>query len=229
MSNIDKAEIAKFSSQAAQWWDTTEMKGLHQINPLRVHYINEKAQLKGKHLLDIGCGGGIFTESAAQNGAQVTGIDVCPEALQVAKLHQQINHLNIQYELTTAEDKAKSHPQAYEVVTCLELLEHVPDPKSIVQACAQLVKPGGHVFFSTLNRTLMAYLQAIIAGEYVLKFLPKHTHDYSKFIKPSELTAWCRDAGLSALDIIGIQYSPFTREFQLSKNISVNYLMWLRK
>lgn len=228
--NIDPAEIAKFSQLASHWWDPMgEMKSLHDINPLRLHYIDQKSNIKDKKVLDIGCGGGILSESMAKLGASVTAIDMSKEAIQIAKLHLHESKIQVDYSVSTAEAFAEKHPATFDVVTCLEMLEHVPDPYSIVKACATLVKPGGHVFFSTLNRNPKSYLFAIIGAEYLLKLLPKNTHDYAKFIKPSELAEWARKSGLHTKNMIGLTYHPFTKAYQLTDDISVNYLMQLEK
>ncbi|MES2219185.1 MAG: bifunctional 2-polyprenyl-6-hydroxyphenol methylase/3-demethylubiquinol 3-O-methyltransferase UbiG [Pseudomonadota bacterium] len=228
--NVDTGEIAKFSEHAAHWWDPEgDFKPLHLINPLRLNYINEKINLTGKKVIDIGCGGGILTEGMAQLNAEVTGIDMSEAALNIAKLRQLETHTKIQYQLTTAEAIAATNAGQYDVVTCLEMLEHVPDPISVVNACATLVKPGGKVFFSTLNRNPKAYLQAIIGAEYLLKLIPRNTHDFAKFIKPSELAQWAEAAELSVMDMTGITYNLFTRQYKLTDNVDVNYLMYLQK
>lgn len=228
--NIDHSEIAKFSASAAHWWDPQgEFKALHEINPLRLNYINEKAELAGKTVIDIGCGGGILAESMAKMGAHVTGIDMSPAALNVAKLHLLESGIEIEYLQSTAEALADQRPNQYDIVTCLEMIEHVPDPTAIVQAAANLVKPGGHIFFSTLNRNLKSYLFAIVGAEYILKLLPQNTHDFAKFIRPSELSEWSRKVGLIVKDMIGIHYNVFTKEFSLVKDVSVNYLMYLKR
>jgi len=226
MMNVDRIEISKFSEQAAHWWDLNgQFKSLHDINPLRLNYINERAPLNGKSVIDIGCGGGILTESMAKLGARVTGIDMSEAALQVAKLHQLESGINVEYQLITAEQMAAQRPAQYDVVTCLEMLEHVPDPAAIVKACATLVKPGGHIFFSTINRNLKAYLFAVVGAEYILKLLPQATHDFAKFIRPSELEAWIRQTGLTVKDITGMSYNLFTKEYTLNSDVSVNYLV----
>jgi 2-polyprenyl-6-hydroxyphenyl methylase/3-demethylubiquinone-9 3-methyltransferase len=223
--NVDPQEIEKFASLAAHWWDKEgELKTLHQVNPLRLNYISEKIDLAGLRIVDVGCGGGILTESLAQQGAIVTGIDLNKPGIEVAKLHQLETGLQIEYLATPVETLAAERPGAYDVVTCLEMLEHVPDPAAIIEACAVLVKPGGHLFFSTLNRNFKSYLFAILGAEYLLKLLPKNTHDYAKFIRPSELTNWGRSAGLSPQELKGIAYQPFTQQFSLTDDISVNYL-----
>jgi 2-polyprenyl-6-hydroxyphenyl methylase/3-demethylubiquinone-9 3-methyltransferase len=227
--NVDPIEIAKFSVSAMHWWDPEgQFKTLHQINPLRLNYINEKTPLNGLKVIDIGCGGGILAESMAKLGAQVTGIDMSPEALNVAKLHALESSVRMEYLHITAEEIATQRPGEYDVVTCLEMLEHVPDPMAIIQACATLVKPGGQVFFSTLNRNLKAYLFAIVGAEYILKLLPKQTHDFAKFIKPSELSEWSRKAGFTVKEMIGIHYNVLNKKFSLNADVSVNYLMHLK-
>lgn len=228
--NIDPAEIDKFSAVAAHWWDTEgEFKTLHEINPLRLKFINDKAPLSGKTVIDIGCGGGILTESMAQLGATVTGIDMSRAALDVAKLHQLETGSHIEYELTTAEEIAEARAGQYDIVTCLEMLEHVPDPTAIVQACATLLKPNGHLFLSTINRNPKAYLFAIIGAEYLLKLLPQHTHDYAKFIKPSELAEWIRNSDLSIKEMMGIHYNVLSKKFTMGSDISVNYMVHAQK
>jgi 2-polyprenyl-6-hydroxyphenyl methylase / 3-demethylubiquinone-9 3-methyltransferase len=228
--NYDSQELAKFASLAAHWWDVEgELKALHQINPLRLGYITKKIPLQGKAIVDIGCGGGILAESMAKQGANVTGIDLNKPVIEVAKLHQLESGTNVEYLQIAAESLAAERPGQYDVVTCLEMLEHVPDPSAIIHACATLVKPGGHVFFSTLNRNPKSYLFAIIGAEYLLKILPKNTHDYAKFIRPSELNAWAKHAALTPLEMKGINYQPFTKQFSLSDDISVNYLFYAQK
>jgi 2-polyprenyl-6-hydroxyphenyl methylase/3-demethylubiquinone-9 3-methyltransferase len=228
--NIDQTEIEKFAKLASHWWNPQgELKTLHDINPLRLQYITEKVSLKDKKVLDIGCGGGILAESMDHCGALVTGIDLGAEALQAAEFHQKTSKTNVSYKLVSAEEFATTHAGQFDVITCLELLEHVPDPLSIIQAAATLLKPGGHVFFSTLNRTVKSYLFAIVGAEYVLKILPKNTHDFSKFIRPSELAEWARQSHLTVNDITGMNYNPLTKECKLSENVSINYLMCLTK
>lgn len=225
-NNVDPAEIKKFSDLAHRWWDpTSEFQPLHAINPLRLDYIDRLAPLAGKCVLDVGCGGGILSESMALRGAQVTGIDMGEAPLTVAKLHSQESQVSVTYAQATAEEFAERHPQQFDVVTCLEMLEHVPDPSSVVAACAELVKPGGHVFFSTINRNPKAYLFAIIGAEYILRLLPKGTHDFRKFIRPSELDQWARQATLAPRDMIGMGYNPLTKQYFLEANVDVNYML----
>ena len=228
--NFDPDELAKFEELAYRWWDRdSEFKPLHDINPLRLNFIDERVQLAGKKVLDVGCGGGILSESMAQKGATVKGIDLGKAPLSVAQLHAKESGLNISYEMIAAETLAEKEPQHYDVVTCLEMLEHVPSPESIVNACSQLVKPGGHVFFSTINRNPKAYLFAVIGAEYVLNLLPKGTHEYEKFIRPSELDRWIRNSQLSTQEIIGMSYNPLTKHYWLGKDVSVNYLVHSKK
>lgn len=223
--NIDPAEIAKFEELAHRWWDpNSEFKPLHDINPLRLDYIDNHVSLQGKAVLDVGCGGGILSEGMASRGARVTGIDMGEAPLNIARLHKIESGVEVDYQQVTAEDFAEKHEGNFDVVTCMEMLEHVPDPASVIAACATLVKPGGHVFFSTINRNPKAWLMAIIGAEYFLKLLPKGTHDYAKLIKPSELAAWARAAGLRLTDISGMSYHPLTKEYRLSRDPSVNYL-----
>src|SRR5690606_24222159 len=226
MSNVDQAEIAKFEALAHRWWDReSEFKPLHEINPLRVNWIDERATLAGKKVLDVGCGGGILSESMARRGAQVTGIDMGEAPLSVARLHQLESELDIDYRQITAEALAAEQPGQYDVLTCLEMLEHVPDPASVIRACHALVKPGGQVFFSTINRNPKAYALAIVGAEYVLRLLPRGTHDYQKFIRPSELGAWCRATGLEVKDIVGLTYNPLTKHYKLENDVDVNYMV----
>ena len=225
-ANADPAELRKFSDLAHRWWDpTSEFKPLHEINPLRLRWIDAKAALAGKQVLDVGCGGGILSESMAALGADVTGIDLSEKALGVARLHLFESGLKVDYRHASAEAFADEHAGRFDVVTCMELLEHVPDPSSTVRACARLVKPGGHVFFSTLNRNLKSYLFAVIGAEYVLKLLPKGTHEYAKFIKPSELARYCRDARLDSEELLGMSYNPITKVYSLGSDTDVNYLL----
>ncbi len=229
--NVDRAEIAKFEALASRWWDMeSEFKPLHDINPLRTNYIDSFAQLAGKTVLDVGCGGGILSEGMAQRGATVTGIDMGEAPLNVARLHALESGVSIDYRQLPVEQLAAEQPASFDVVTCMEMLEHVPDPASVIKACFDLVKPGGMVFFSTINRNPKAYAFAIIGAEYLLRLLPAGTHDYSKFIKPSELTRWCRAAGLDVTHMTGMVYNPLTKIYKLKDNdVSVNYLMATRK
>jgi len=230
-ANVDAGEIAKFERMANRWWDPQgDFKPLHQMNPVRANYIDLKARVAEKKLLDIGCGGGLLTEAMAQRGALVTGIDMGEAPLEVARLHAESSGLSIDYRRTTAEQLAAEAPEQFDVVTCLEMLEHVPDPAQVINACFALVKPGGHVFFSTLNRTPKAYLMAVLGAEYVLRWLPRGTHEYKKFIRPSELAAWSREAGLQVRDIAGIVYNPFNQSFRtVVGDVDVNYIMYLQK
>jgi 2-polyprenyl-6-hydroxyphenyl methylase/3-demethylubiquinone-9 3-methyltransferase len=229
-SNVDPNEVAKFDALASGWWDKEgESKPLHEINPLRLGYVEQRAGLKNKQVIDVGCGGGILSEALTQSGADVTGIDMGKMALDVALLHSIEAGLKINYQHITAEQKAQQSPAGFDVVTCMEMLEHVPDPVSVVKACSDLVKPGGDVFLSTLNRHPKAYLFAILGAEYIRKMLPKGTHDYSRFIRPSELARWCRQAGLEVVDITGMNYNLFTQDFKLGDDVTVNYLMHCRK
>src|SRR6266508_2967644 len=224
--NADPRELEKFSALAHRWWDPgSEFRPLHQINPLRLDWIDGLAPLAGKSALDIGCGGGILAEAMAKRGARVTGIDLSEKALTVAQLHLLESKIAVASEAISAEDLAARSPGAYDVVTCMELLEHVPDPASTVRACARLARPGGHVFFSTINRNLKSYLFAVIGAEYVLKLLPKGTHDYARFVKPSELARHCRDSGLAVRGIVGMTYNPFSRSYALGSDTDVNYLL----
>jgi len=229
-ANADPAEVQKFSDLAHRWWDpTSEFRPLHEINPLRLGWIDSKAGLAGKRVLDVGCGGGILSEGMAALGASVTGIDLSDKALGVARLHLFESGHKVDYQLSSAEQFAQRHAGTFDVVTCMEMLEHVPDPSSTVAACAQLVKPGGDVFFSTINRNLKAYLLAVIGAEYVLELLPKGTHDYAKFIRPSELSRYCRQAGLETAEIIGMTYNPISRTYSLCRDTDVNYLLHARR
>jgi len=230
MTNADPIELEKFSQLAHKWWDPhSEFKPLHDINPLRLGYIDRHAGLAGKTVLDVGCGGGILSESMAGLGADVTGIDLADKPLQVAKLHLLESGKQVVYRKVAVEELATEQPGHYDVVTCLEMLEHVPDPSSVIAACAKLVKPGGWVFFSTLNRNPKSYLLAVIGAEYILKMLPRGTHDYAKFIKPSELAQSCRNAGLGLENIIGMSYNPLTQAYSLGSNTDVNYMIACRK
>ena len=224
--NADPQEIQKFSELAHRWWDpTSEFRPLHEINPLRLEWINSRVPLAGKQVCDIGCGGGILAESIARKGATVTGIDLSEKALKVADLHSLESGIKVRYELIAAEELAAREAGQYDVVTCMEMLEHVPDPAAIVQACAKLVKPGGHIFFSTLNRNPKSYLFAIIGAEYILGLLPRGTHDYAKFITPAELSSFARTAGLEVQALKGMTYNPLTKIYSLNQDTDVNYLM----
>ena len=223
--NVDPAEVAKFDQSAMRWWDTnSEYKPLHDINPLRLDYIDQRADLAGKKLVDVGCGGGILAESMAARGADVTGIDMAGSALSVARLHALAAGIKIEYRQITAEQLAEASSGSFDVVTCMELLEHVPDPASLITACAALANPGGQVFFSTLNRHPKAYALAIVGAEYVMKMLPQGTHDYAKFIRPAELARWLRAAGLRLDHLAGMSYNPITKQYRLSTDVTVNYL-----
>ena len=226
-TNVDPAELAKFSDLAHRWWDvSSEFRPLHQINPLRLDWIQSMVALKDKHVLDVGCGGGILSDAMARVGAKVTGIDLATKSLKVAQLHAlETQTPNVSYREVSAEALATEKPACFDVVTCMEMLEHVPDPASVVQACATLVKPGGWVFFSTLNRNPQSFLFAIVGAEYVLNLLPKGTHEYAKFIRPSELAAFCRDAGLQTQASRGLQYNPLTQRYWLDANTRVNYML----
>ena len=229
-ANIDTTEIAKFEAMAPIWWDKKgAFKALHDINVLRLDYIDGRASVSAKRVLDVGCGGGIFSEAMTVLGAEVTGIDMGEAPLAVAKLHLKESGLSVDYQCATAEEFSEIHPDGFDVVTCLELLEHVPDPSSVVSACRKLVKPGGHVFFATLNRNPKSFLFAIIAAEYILGLVRKGTHRYSKFIKPSELEQWAAAAGLTFEDLTGLHYNPFLRKYSLGGNTHVNYLMHFRR
>ncbi|MGH6640936.1 MAG: bifunctional 2-polyprenyl-6-hydroxyphenol methylase/3-demethylubiquinol 3-O-methyltransferase UbiG [Polaromonas sp.] len=229
--NFDPAELAKFSDLAHRWWDTeSEFRPLHQINPLRLGWIDSLVPLKGLRVLDVGCGGGILADSMARQGAAVLGIDLATKALKVAQLHAlEARTEGVQYREISAEALAAEQPGSFDVVTCMEMLEHVPDPSSVVKACAALVKPGGHVFFSTIHRNAKAFLFAIVGAEYVLNMLPRGTHEYAKLIKPSELASYCRAAGLNLQQTRGMEYNPLTRHYWLSADTSVNYLMATQK
>ncbi len=224
--NVDPAEIRKFEELASRWWDRQgEFKPLHDINPLRLNFINTGSPLTGKRVIDIGCGGGILCESMSDCGAEVTGIDMGKAPLSVAQLHAMESDHDIDYQRITAEEMASKHAGEFDIVTCMELLEHVPDPFSVIDACEQLVKPGGSVYFSTINRNPKSFLFAIVGAEYIMKMLPRGTHEYSKFIRPSELDEWCRDAGLDVISIAGISYNPVTGMYRTSRDVDVNYMV----
>jgi len=230
MHNFDKNEIEKFSDLAESWWDpTSQFKPLHDINPLRFNFINKNCPVKGKKILDVGCGGGLLCEEMAKNGAHVKGIDLSDRAISVAKIHLLESKLKVDYDVTAAEDLTTTESGKYDIITCLEMLEHTPDPASTVKACAKLIKKNGAVFFSTINRNAKAYLFAIIGAEYVLKLLPKGTHDYEKFVKPSELASFCRDAEMNIDSTIGMTYNPITKTYSLNRDTSVNYIVIAKK
>ncbi len=223
--NVDAHEVNKFDELAKKWWDkNSEFKPLHQINPLRVGYIRDRVDLNGKRVLDVGCGGGILSEAMAEAGADVLGIDAAEAPLGVAKLHRHESNLFPEYALTTIEELAATQPEPFDVITCLEMLEHVPDPASVIATCRQLLKPDGHLFLSTINRNPKSYLFAIVGAEYILNLLPRGTHDYDKLIKPAELVNWCRDAGLEVHDLTGMTYNPITRTYKLGNDVDVNYM-----
>ncbi|MBI3562293.1 MAG: bifunctional 2-polyprenyl-6-hydroxyphenol methylase/3-demethylubiquinol 3-O-methyltransferase UbiG [Gammaproteobacteria bacterium] len=228
--NVDPSEINKFAALAERWWDPHgEFKPLHEINPLRLNYIDRRAPLSGKRVLDVGCGGGLLSEAMAQRGANVLGIDMGDAPLAVARLHQHESKIAVDYQKITAEQLAQQQPASFDTVTCMEMLEHVPNPTSVVVACAALVKPGGQVFFSTLNRNPRAFVFAILGAEYLLNLLPKGTHEYRKFIKPSELDRWCRAAHLTLRELTGMTYNPFTQRYRLGYDVAVNYLLHCQK
>lgn len=228
--NFDPKEIAKFEALASRWWDPdSEFKPLHEINPLRLEYIDRRSSLSGKTVVDIGCGGGILAESMALKGANVLGIDMGKAPLSVAQLHKLETGAELDYQQITAEALASEYPEKYDVVTCMEMLEHVPDPSSVIAACSTLVKPGGHVFFSTINRNPKSYMFAIVGAEYILRMLPKGTHDYSKFIKPSELETWARAADLHLRELTGMSYNLLSKKYSLGHDVDVNYLMHFQK
>ncbi|MGA9854280.1 MAG: bifunctional 2-polyprenyl-6-hydroxyphenol methylase/3-demethylubiquinol 3-O-methyltransferase UbiG [Gammaproteobacteria bacterium] len=225
-ANIDSLEISKFDALASRWWDPAgEFRTLHEINPLRLAYIEGRVGLKNKHVLDIGCGGGLLAEAMASHGAHVTGIDMAEAPLRVAQLHLKESGLKVSYQKIAAENLATASPAHYDVITCMEMLEHVPEPAAIVRACATLVKPGGHVFFSTLNRSAKSFILAILGAEYLLRLIPRGTHEYAKFIRPSELDHWARHADLELCGSVGLHYNPLTRHYWLGRNLDVNYYM----
>ena len=228
--NVDPSEIRKFESIAHRWWDPeSEFKPLHAINPLRLNYIDDHAPLSHKRVLDVGCGGGILAESMARRGAKVTGIDLGAGPLSVASLHALDSQVTVDYQQISVEDLAAQEPEHYDIVTCMEMLEHVPAPESVIRACAQLVKPGGAVFFSTINRNFKAFMLAVVGAEYLLNMLPKGTHEYAKFIRPSELEFAARQAQLNLQDMKGMTYNPLFQSYRLGKDIDVNYLMYFKK
>jgi len=228
--NVDQAEIARFEAAASRWWDPQgEMRPLHELNPVRLAYVERSGRLEGRNVLDVGCGGGLLAEAMARKGARVTGLDMATELLKVAELHALETGVAVRYLLQSAEQHAVDHAGGYDVVTCMEMLEHVPEPAQVVVALAALVRPGGHVFLSTINRTPRAYLRAVIGAEYVLRLLPTGTHTYEKFIRPSELSAWARSAGLRTVDVVGLDYDPFSRTARIITDARVNYLMHLAK
>jgi 2-polyprenyl-6-hydroxyphenyl methylase / 3-demethylubiquinone-9 3-methyltransferase len=229
-ANFDQAELARFSALANKWWDpNSEFRPLHEINPLRLNWIDQRAQLKGKRVLDVGCGGGILAESMANRGASVLGVDLADKSLKVAELHRLESGAQVNYRCVSAEQLAMEEREQYDVVTCMEMLEHVPDPAQTIQACADLCKPGGWLFFSTINRNPKSFVFAIVGAEYVLNLLPKGTHSYEKFIKPSELASHARKAGLDFNEIIGLVYNPITKIYRLAKDTDVNYMVACRK
>jgi 2-polyprenyl-6-hydroxyphenyl methylase/3-demethylubiquinone-9 3-methyltransferase len=229
-TNVDPDEIAKFEALASRWWDrNSEFKPLHDINPLRLNYIDQRASLPGKRVLDVGCGGGLLSEGMSQRGAHVMGIDMGGAPLEVAKLHALESGAKVEYRKLPVEQLAQEQPGSFDIVTCLEMLEHVPDPASVVNACERLLKPGGHLFLSTINRNPKAWLFAIVGAEYVLKLLPRGTHEFRKFIRPSELSRHVRQAGLDLQDITGMTYNPITQEYRLGRDTDVNYLAWALK
>ncbi len=229
-NNIDTKEIDKFNQLASRWWDPEgDFKPLHDINPLRIDYINKYNNLHKQKIADIGCGGGILSEAMAKKGGIVTGIDMAESALNVAKIHQIESKINVDYRLITVENLAALEKGTYDIVTCLEMIEHVPSPKKVIESCSRLLKPGGSAFFSTINRNPKAFIYAILGAEHILKLLPIGTHEYTKFVKPSELEYWARNASLDLKDSIGLTYNPFTKNYSLKKNLDVNYLMYFKK
>lgn len=229
-SNADPQELSRFESMASRWWDPDgPMKALHQINPMRLDYIDQRAPLDGSRVLDLGCGGGLLSEAMARRGARVLGIDLAQASLDVAAAHARETETEVEYRCVDAERLAAEQPGAFDTVTCLEMLEHVPDPARIVAACAQAVRPDGTVFFSTINRNLKSFMLAIVGAEHILGMLPKGTHEYQKLIRPSEMAEWCRSAGLQVLDITGLHFNPLTRSFRLGGNVDVNYFIETRR
>jgi 2-polyprenyl-6-hydroxyphenyl methylase / 3-demethylubiquinone-9 3-methyltransferase len=228
--NVDAAEVARFQAAASRWWDPEgEMRPLHELNPVRLEYVERAGSIDGRRVVDVGCGGGLLAEAMARRGARVTGLDLASELLQVAELHALEAGVTVDYRLETAEQHAAGHAGAYDVATCMEMLEHVPDPRSVVAALATLVRPGGNIFVSTINRNARAYLHAVVGAEYVLRLLPRGTHTYDKFIRPSELAAWGKAAGLETLDVAGLDYDPFGRKARLSGDARINYLVHFSK
>ncbi len=229
-ANVDHAELERFARLAAGWWDREgPMRPLHDLNPVRLDFIARQRPLRGARALDVGCGGGLLSEAMARAGAEVTGLDLAAPLLEVARLHAGDEGLRIDYRLQSIEDFAQAQPDSHDVVACMEMLEHVPDPAAVVVACARVLKPGGTLCLSTLNRTPRAFLEAIVGAEYVLGLLPRGTHEYERFIRPSELSAWCRQAGLEVVDVSGLSYNPFTRHARLRRDVGVNYLLAARR
>ncbi len=227
--NVDPAEVSKFEQLARTWWDTEgQFKSLHDINPLRMSYITDRVELAGKRVLDVGCGGGILAEAMAAKGATVIGIDAAEGPLSVARLHRHESNVWVDYELLTIEELERSSPEPFDIITCLEMLEHVPDPGSVIATCRRLLKDDGHLFLSTINRNPKSYLFAIVGAEYLLKMLPKGTHDFDKLIKPAELARWCRASGFTMKDLTGMTYNPITRVYKLGRDVDVNYLAHAR-
>ncbi len=227
--NLDPQELARFNDLARKWWDRAgDFKSLHDINPLRVGYIADRAELRGKRVLDVGCGGGILSESLAAEGAEVTGIDAAAGPLEVARLHLYESNQKVDYELTTIEELVAKQPDPFDIITCLEMLEHVPDPGSVIKSCRALLKDDGHLFLSTINRSPKSYLFMVIGAEYLLRLLPRGTHDYEKFIKPAELAAWCREADFNLRDLTGMTYNPLNQVYKTGKDVDVNYIAWAR-